>query len=241
MAVLSGELELLLVGYAGTRGTERILSEKKEELRARFGRAYLTEELLGMRELPRLSFTEQGLSARHILLFTESGKPVPEGEPDLEAKRNAGEIVFGDSEDLLPDLCCRYGVRKWRCVGAGGVLAALWDFLEEESRDEEGRRIGKPLGCEFRCDRIPLRSITLELCELFGLNPYRLFSENCYLLAAERGYALCEALRACGICCALFGRTGTEPQRIRVDGRERSFLEKSHEDELRKLFPDSLA
>lgn len=235
MAGLRAGLDLLLVGYAGTAGTEQILSERPEEIRKRFGKSYLREEIVNLMTLPRIRFQKNGLSLSHLYLFSEGGKPVPEGESDLQAKKNAGEIYLGDAENAIPGLYEKYGIYKIKEVEKGGALAALWDFLEEESVSSEGKKLSKPLGCEFRYERIALRSITLELCELFDLNPYRLLSENCYLLAAERGYALKEALSSVGIHSEILGETVEGRARVRVDGKERSFLQKSHKDELEKL------
>ena len=48
-------------------------------------------------------------------------------------------------------------------AGEGGILAALWNL---------SGRYG--MGITFDLRRIPIRQITVEICELWGLNPYRL-------------------------------------------------------------------
>ncbi len=71
-----------------------------------------------------------------------------------------------------------------RCLpGEGGILSALW-------------RMGEASDVGFQADlrRIPIRQETVEICEVFELNPYRLYSEGTLLLAGKNGGALVEEL-----------------------------------------------
>lgn len=232
---IRGGLDLLIVGYAGSYGTDRLLTEKSEEIRKRFGRAYLTEGIMELMAIPGLRFTGRGVSAEHLYISASSGEPLALWEGDIRARLNAGEIELGDCGDLIPDIYKNYGLIRCRAVGEGGVLSALWELLSEDSLDEQGRKTGRTVGCRFRYDSIPLLSITLELCELFSLNPYRLYSENCYLLVCEQGARLRRAFNERGISCEILGETSEDSRRLRVDGKEPGFLERAQEDELWKV------
>ena len=56
-------------------------------------------------------------------------------------------------------------ITAYEGLGEGGVLAALWNLSGVFNA-----------GIEFDLRRIPIRQATVEICELYGLNPYRLRS-----------------------------------------------------------------
>ena len=106
-------------------------------------------------------------------------------------------------------------------VGEGGVLGALWEFLEAHGG-----------GMEIRLDRIPLCQETVEVCEALAVNPYQLTSGGSFLLAAEEGEALAETLQGLGCQAACLGRITKGPARILRGGRETRFLDKPAPDAL---------
>ncbi len=227
--------DILLIGYPGTLGAIRILEERTEEILNRFSRDYITEEIRRFRSLPMLRLDGEMLSASDLLLRPD-GSAAPLWEKDVQAKRNAGELLPGVLPDVLPDFRQQYQVSAIRPVGKGGVLATLWQLLSEDGIDEEtGKRHSPGPGCCFYLDRIPLLQITVELCELFGLNPYRLASEHCFLAVAGSGFQLCEDLRSRGLEAAVFGRIEKDKKRVRMDSREPAFLTNEQEDELSRL------
>ncbi len=257
MNKLTAGQDILLIGYPGTLGTLRLLEERPEEIRQRFSGSYLTEEIRRLLSLPILRLEGVMSSAEEIelspesvasaeerpciaadglLLRAEDGTPAPLWEKDVQAKRNAGELVTGFVPDVLPGFRQKYEVSAIRPVGRGGVLAALWNLLAEDGVDEKtGKRHSPGPGCSYRLDRIPLLQITVELCELFGLNPYRLAAEHCFLAVAGSGFQLCEDLRSRGLEAAVFGRIEKDKKRVRTDGREPAFLTGEQEDALERL------
>ena len=70
-------------------------------------------------------------------------------------------------------------VTAWEFAGEGGVLAALWNFSGIYCT-----------GLDVDLRLFPVHQAAIEICELFELNPYRLYSENCVLLAADSGSRL---------------------------------------------------
>ena len=233
---LSPGQDLLLIGYPGTLGSLRLLEERPAEIRQRFSGSYLNEEIRRLLSLPILRLEGEMLSADGLLLHTEDNTPAPLWEKDVRAKQNAGELITGFLPDVLPGFRQQYAVSAVCPVGKGGVLAALWNLLSEDGVDEEtGKRRSPGPGCRFWLDRIPLQQITVELCELFGLNPYRLAAEHCFLAVAGSGFQLCEDLRARGLEAAVFGRIEKDKKRVRTDSREPAFLTSEQEDELEKL------
>ena len=118
------------------------------------------------------------------------------------------------------------GIVAWEEVGDGGVFAALWNFSGIHRA-----------GIRVELKKIPLRQITVEICELYGLNPYRLKSDGCVLAAVKNGAFVVDELQKMGIESAVIGRViaGSDRRIVRDDENE-GFLERPKPDELEKFW-----
>lgn len=110
-------------------------------------------------------------------------------------------------------------------VSKSGVFGALWDFAAA----------GK-VGLEVDLMKIPMKQETVEICEFFDLNPYRLNSVGSLLIATERGNDVVEALNRSGIPAVIIGKTVAGNDRIIRNGEEERYLEPPKSDEINKLF-----
>ncbi len=112
------------------------------------------------------------------------------------------------------------GASEWEEAGEGGICTALWNLSGSYT-----------VGFSIDLREIPVRQGTVEICETYGLNPYRLLSGGLVILAADRGHRLCEDLAARGIRAQVIGRV-TEAAARRVDaGGSCGFMERPREDE----------
>ena len=102
-----------------------------------------------------------------------------------------------------------------RKAGDRGVLGALWDLLH-----------GLKLGAEFSQRSIPVLQQTIELCEFFELDPYRLPADCCVWAADEAGSIL-KAAKAADVPAAVIGFTAKGPGILRTDGESDSYLRKN--------------
>lgn len=110
-------------------------------------------------------------------------------------------------------------------AGEGGVLAALWNFSGIYCT-----------GLDVDLRLFPVHQAAIEVCELFELNPYRLYSENCVLLAADSGSRLVRELKQAGIPAAVIGWAEKGIARKLRHGEEAAgYLERPQPDELLKL------
>lgn len=110
-------------------------------------------------------------------------------------------------------------------AGEGGVLAALWNL---------SGIFNAGIDADLRC--MPVRQVTVEVCELFELNPYRLYSGNCAVLASDRGGQLVRRLREEGIPAGVIGSVAEGSARQIRHGQEGAgFLERPRPDELTKI------
>ena len=108
-----------------------------------------------------------------------------------------------------------HGASEWEEAGEGGVFAALWEL-------SGAYRTG------FLVDlyQIPVRQTTVEVCEQYGLNPYRLYSRGCVIAAADNGGRLKDALAELGVPAAVIGRVEHGPARRVRFGETVSFMER---------------
>lgn len=106
-------------------------------------------------------------------------------------------------------------------LSEGGVFAGLWNM---------GKTAG--VGLKVYLKNIPIKQETVEICNFFDVNPYRMQSEGSCLLLAENGGRLKNLLRESGIFSEVIGITTEDNDRIVINGEEKRYLEKHYEDAL---------
>ncbi len=113
-------------------------------------------------------------------------------------------------------------------VSGGGIFRALWEVAESA---ETGIRID--------LKKIPVKQESIEICEVFGLNPYELLAGGALLMVAEDGDVLVEKLAQEGISAAVIGRLTDDNDRVIVtrgeDGEELRYLDRPRTDEIDKI------
>ena len=80
-------------------------------------------------------------------------------------------------------VAARHGVTAMHDVTEGGIFGALWEIAEASGT-----------GLEIDLKAIPVRQETIEVCEMFGLNPYQLISSGSMLITTQRGHDLVKEL-----------------------------------------------
>ena len=117
-----------------------------------------------------------------------------------------------------------YGVSAMHDITEGGIYGALWELCEASG-----------VGCEVDIKRIPVRQETIEIAEVFGLDPCKLISSGSMLIACRDGNGLLSELSKAGIEASYIGRTNETKKRIiKTDAGER-FLTPPDVDELHKV------
>lgn len=133
-----------------------------------------------------------------------------------------------ESDDIIPEGNLEqwkaFGASEWEPAGEGGVLKALWDLSGAYMT-----------GIRFSLRKIPVKQETIEICERYDMNPYRLFSAGCLLLTADNGGDLVHALKEQGIHAAVIGKVTGGIKRIIDHGESIGFLDRPAEDELHKV------
>ncbi|MBQ9631434.1 MAG: hydrogenase maturation factor, partial [Lachnospiraceae bacterium] len=145
-------------------------------------------------------------------------------------ERFAGEYVARAREldrflCVLPEgrIAAEMGAGAMHDVTEGGILGALWEMAEASG-----------VGVEVWLSEIPIRQETVEICEFFDINPYRLISSGCMLVAIEDGHALVRRLEQEGIPARVIGRATEGSDRVVLAGDRRQYLTPPEADELYK-------
>ena len=108
-------------------------------------------------------------------------------------------------------------------LAQGGIMAALWDIAEAS---------GTGLKVDLRS--IPVQQETIEICEIFDINPYRLISGGSLLIACDNGLDMVDALRAEGINAEIIGRLTDSNDKIIMNDGEVTYLDLPQPDEILK-------
>jgi hydrogenase expression/formation protein HypE len=117
-----------------------------------------------------------------------------------------------------------HGVNGMHDVTEGGVLGAVWEMCEASG-----------CGAEIYSDRIPVLKETFIICEYFNIDPLRLISSGCMLIAAENGESLVEKLKSEGIQATIIGYTTKDKKRLLITGTGSIMISSPKSDELYKV------
>lgn len=130
---------------------------------------------------------------------------------------------FGRWMSILPEaaIAKKAGAAALHDVSEGGIFGALWEFAESAG-----------VGLEIDIKKIPIRQETVEICEFFDSNPYKLLSGGSLLIAAADGNAVVMELEKANIHAVVIGKATDSNDRILLHEEERRFLETTQTDEL---------
>ncbi len=106
----------------------------------------------------------------------------------------------------------------------GGVLKALWNILKLNKK-----------GASYSQRLIPVMQQTIEICELYELNPYRLDSESCKVWLTDNSGEIISMANSIGLPAVIIGYTEKGLAIKRVDGSETAYLLRPKSDELLKM------
>ena len=131
--------------------------------------------------------------------------------------------TFDQMMSVLPEaaVAVQSGAGAMHDVSEGGVFGALWEMAESAG-----------VGLEIDLKKIPIRQETVEICECLDVNPYKLLSGGCLLIATEDGNGLVMELEKVNIPAVIIGKAIEGNDRVLINDDERRFLETAQTDEL---------
>lgn len=129
---------------------------------------------------------------------------------------------------------CELAVIDYEQIGKGGILTALWKLCDRNK-----------WGLKYSLKKIPILQGTIEIANYFDLNPYRLLTDNAFIIAYRdecdcRGEH-CEPKDCTGEFHEPLYEIGditNEKKRVRIDGEAEAFLTKDYKDEIDKVIPN---
>lgn len=139
----------------------------------------------------------------------------------IEAAKAFTKYLSIDAEAAIAeksDVSAMYAVRE------GGIFGGLWDFAQSNG-----------VGLVIDLKKIPVKQETIEVCEFFDVNPYKLLSGGNLLIASSKGNQLVAQLAQEGISAAVIGTTTQGNDRVVTNEDETRYLEPAREDEVYKV------
>ena len=106
-------------------------------------------------------------------------------------------------------------------VTEGGIFGALWELAESSD-----------VGLDIDVKKINVRQESIEICEYYHINPYKLISSGCLLIAGDDGEAIVRRLNDNGIEACVIGKATDSNDRRLINGEDIRFLETPGKDEL---------
>ncbi|MCR5452506.1 MAG: AIR synthase family protein [Lachnospiraceae bacterium] len=121
-------------------------------------------------------------------------------------------------------IAAEHGAAAMHDVTEGGIYGALWELCEASS-----------VGLDADLSLIPIKQETVEICEHYAIDPYKLISSGSMLIATENGEGLIQKLNESGIHASIIGKTTDSKAKIvHYDGQDK-YLGAPETDELYKV------
>ena len=157
------------------------------------------------------------------ILAKDRGEDLKKHFPE-ELVRTAAD--FDRELSVLPEsrIAAAFGVAAMHDVTEGGIYGAIWEMCQASG-----------CGCRIDLKKIAIRQESVEICEYLGLNPYKLISSGCMLIATEDGNGLVMELAKAQIEACVIGKATDSNDRILFNGEEERYLETPKTDELYRL------
>ena len=109
-------------------------------------------------------------------------------------------------------------------ITEGGVLGAVWEMCDASG-----------CGAEVYRENIPILDETKSICNYYNINPLKLISSGCMLIATTGGATLVDKLMNEGIPAAIIGRITEKKTRILVSESGGVMIPSPKSDELYKV------
>lgn len=115
----------------------------------------------------------------------------------------------------------KFGIKIMHDLSRGGIYSAIWQLSEKTGT-----------GVEIYMDKIPVRQETIEVCELFNINPYKLISNGAFFMVSENGEKLAGDLQNEGIYAKIVGKLRDDNDKVILKGEEKRYIEPPRGDEV---------
>lgn len=214
---------------------------RKYNIQALGGHTQVTEAV----NKPVVTITSFGKVSEGIIITSKGAKPdqdivvtkwiglagteiLANDRAEIIAKKYKQELInaaisMGEYISVLPEaaIAKEAGAAAMHDLSQGGIYNGLWEFAESSR-----------LGLTVDLRKIPIKQETVEICEIFDINPYRLLSTGSLLIACDDGRGMVDALKKEGIEAVVIGRFTDSNDRIIIKDDETTYLDSPKQEEL---------
>ena len=214
---------------------------RKYNIQALGGHTQVTEAV----NKPVVTITSFGKVSDGIIITSKGAKPdqdivvtkwiglagmeiLAKERAEIIAKKYKQELInaaisMGGYISVLPEaaIAKEAGAAAMHDLSQGGIYNGLWEFAESSR-----------LGLTVDLRKIPIKQETVEICEIFDINPYRLLSTGSLLIACDDGEGMVNALKKEGIEAVVIGRFTDSNDRIIIKDDETTYLDSPKQEEL---------
>ena len=223
-------MDIVVTGYAGLCGSIIIYNDKKlgSKLKERYSESFFG--IFGNADIGLCTgdtdYKNDAIHAIDAAAGTRDlSQPAISGCSKLKynSRTQTGDISLSEL-DRLYEIYSEAGLAA--DGSRGGVLAALWRVLKANR-----------LGGMYALRDIPVLQQTVEVCEMYSLNPYRLYAPGCRVWISTDTGAVARAAAAAGVPLNVIGFTSKGAAIRRTDTETDSSLRRPEGDELDKVLP----
>ncbi len=203
--------ELVVACPVALKGTSVIAESKKDKLAERFSAGFIQNCI----------FLWDSYGAQREVESQTAANEQSDTHSDTQAGAQAGQ---SEKHSVVWKIAEEAGASALYAMGEGGFLSALWKMAEASE-----------VGLEVDFRKVLIRQETIEVCEIFDLNPYKLQAEGSVLIGIRGGEALVQRLRNEGFMAEIIGQTNSGNDRLLYSGGSARYLERPAADEIYRI------
>ena len=203
--------ELVAACPVALKGTSVIAKSKKDKLAERFSAGFIQNCI----------FLWDSYGAQREVESQTAVNEQSDTHSDTQAGAQAGQ---SEKHSVVWKIAEEAGASALYAMGEGGFLSALWKMAEASE-----------VGLEVDFRKVLIRQETIEVCEIFDLNPYKLQAEGSVLIGIRGGEALVQRLRNEGFMAEIIGQTNSGNDRLLYSGGSARYLERPAADEIYRI------
>jgi len=198
-------------------------------------RVVVTSTVLGKITRDKLVTTSGARPGDSIILTKWAGvegTAIIAGEKESELVGQVGKEAVEKAKKLISSIsvvkegliAAEFGASAMHDVTEGGVLGALWEMAHASN-----------VGIVVYEDKVPIKEETLSIAKYFGIDPLKLISSGCMLIACKDGEGLVEKLESNGIKATIIGKVTEDKKCLLVTPDGTHEIEQPGPDELYKV------
>lgn len=203
--------ELVVACPVALKGTSVIAKSKKDKLAERFSAGFIQNCI----------FLWDSYGAQREVESQTAANEQSDAHSDTQTEAQAGQ---SEKHSVVWKIAEEAGASALYAMGEGGFLSALWKMAEASE-----------VGLEVDFRKVLIRQETIEVCEIFDLNPYKLQAEGSVLIGIRGGEALVQRLRNEGFMAEIIGQTNSGNDRLLYSGGSARYLERPAADEIYRI------